>query len=122
MTGLALATLGAVAALAQAEGQATPDQAAVQAAFQEYLNGGCASDDQAGCHHPFYAAVRRVRCTPQAGNRARCRFEERTEGFYVRRPRWRRAEHGFVYDAALNRWAMDCWTEATQTAHIIRCN
>lgn len=122
MTGVALAMLGVVAALGQAEGRATPNSAAVQEARMEQLNGSCGDPDI--CNHPSYAYVRRVNCTPRAANRARCRFEERIEQFYVRHPRWQRAEYDFVYGAARSRWAMDCRAEAAQSpsVSIIRCN
>ncbi len=123
MTGLALVTFGAVAVFGQIDGQAAPNRAEVQAARLEILNAGCGAnwDD---CHHPSSVAVRAVRCTPQADNRARCRFEERVENFHDRQPRWRRAQFEFVYDTARGRWAMDCRTESTQTpdVNIIRCN
>lgn len=109
VTGLGLATLSVLAVLGPADGQATPNSAQVQAATLEFLNSGCGDE----CNHPFFAAVRRVRCTSQARNRARCSYEERVEHFYERRPRWRRAEHTFVYDAARSRWTMACRLEST---------
>lgn len=120
MTGLALSALGVLAVLGPAGGQATPNRAQVQAAMLEFLNAGCGPE----CNHPFFAAVRNVRCTPQAGNRARCRFEERVEHFYERHPRWRRAEKTFVHDAARGRWTMDCRMEAAEgpIVQIVRCN
>jgi hypothetical protein len=123
VTGLALASLGILAVVGQVDGRAAPGRADVEAAYLEFLNIGCgeSGDD---CHHPLSTAIRRVRCTPGGDNRSRCRFEQRTQGFYVRRPRWQRAEFDFVYDGARARWAMDCRTESTQAAgvSVIRCN
>lgn len=111
--------LGGVAR-ANPQGQGTPSAAEVQAARQEYL--GCTTGDH--CHHPMISNVRRVNCRPEAGNRARCRFQERIDFWTIRHPRWQRTEAIFVRDSASARWQMDCRTqsEPNSPVQIIRCN
>lgn len=122
MTGLVLTALGALTLAGQGTAPALPDLAGILYARNFHLNGACMNYPDM-CHHPSEVEIRRLRCAALASGRARCRFEERVAQFYIRRPRWRRAEYVFAYDAARERWAMDCRTTPSPSAGTITsCN
>jgi len=96
-------------AIAAVQAQPPPSCGAVWSAVDRDLNTRCDGRiESADCvTHPSSVRVRRLACEPEAGDRARCRYQRRIATVGGRRGRWEAAETRFHYHRGTMIWSVD---------------